>query len=43
MSKRIYLSAGCRSLIEENGSIEVGSESAPLKFDGEGNLVSPFV
>ncbi len=41
--ERIYLSTGCRPLIEESDSIEVVSEPVPLRFDGEGNLVSPFV
>ncbi len=40
--ERIYLSAACRALIGEDDSIEIMSEPAPLKFDGDGNLVSPF-
>jgi hypothetical protein len=38
----VCLSEACLPLVRERENVEVLSEPAPLPFDGEGNLVSPF-
>lgn len=41
--ERVYLSEACLSLVEKNDNIEILSKPEPLRLDGEGNIVSPFV
>ena len=41
--EEVYLSEGCRELVEGREGVEIASESRPLEFSGEGQLTSPFV